>query len=167
MSKKLKEALAKKIISITDENIGDEELIHTLLEQEVFSMEGDTPTFGENAADILAHFAGSWVFVIAFVVILVGWIVANIYFLSSPFDPYPFILLNLVLSCIAALQAPLIMMSQNRQEHKDRKRAQSDYKINLKSEIIIEDIHYKLDKIIKEQVDIHNMIDKKETRLEK
>ncbi|MEG2929662.1 MAG: DUF1003 domain-containing protein [Oscillospiraceae bacterium] len=167
MSKKLKEALAKKIISITDENIGDEELIHTLLEQEVFSMEGDTPTFGESAADTLAHFAGSWVFVIAFVVILVGWIVANIYFLSSPFDPYPFILLNLVLSCIAALQAPLIMMSQNRQEHKDRKRAQSDYKINLKSEIIIEDIHYKLDKIIKEQVDIHNMIDKKETRLEK
>lgn len=161
MSKKLKQALAEKIISITDENLDDEELIHTLLEEEIFSRSDlDDATFGEKSADLLAHFAGSWVFIILFATVLISWIIVNVYFLSPPFDAYPFILLNLVLSCIAALQAPLIMMSQNRQEHKDRRRAESDYKINLKSEIIIEDIHYKLDKIIKEQDNINNKIDK-------
>ena len=79
---------------------------------------------------------------------------ANILLLKRPFDPYPFILLNLLLSCLSALQAPLIMMSQNRQEEKDRKRSEGDYKINLKSEIIIEDMHYKLDAIIARQGEI-------------
>ena len=85
---------------------------------------------------------------------MVCWITANLWLLKHPFDPYPFILLNLILSCIAAIQAPLIMMSQNRQEEKDRKRSEGDYKINLKSEIIIEDMHYKLDTIIARQGEI-------------
>ena len=152
MSKKLKNALAKKIIKVTDQNIDDEELIHTLLEEELYiSAEDQTLTFGEKAADSLAKFAGSWLFIISFCIFLIGWIVINLYFLNNPFDPYPFILLNLILSCLASVQAPLIMMSQNRQEEKDRRRSESDYRTGLKTEIIIEDMHYKLDKIIATQ----------------
>ena len=152
MSKKLKTALAKNIIKVTDENIDDEELIHILLEEEIFvGEEEENLSFGEKSADKLAKFAGSWLFIISFCIFLIGWIVINLYFLNNPFDPYPFILLNLILSCLASVQAPLIMMSQNRQEEKDRRRSQSDYKIGLKSEIIIEDMHYKLDKIIAQQ----------------
>ena len=152
MSKKLKTALAKNIIKVTDENIDDEELIHILLEEEIFvGEEEENLSFGEKSADKLAKFAGSWLFIISFCIFLIGWIVINLYFLDNPFDPYPFILLNLILSCLASVQAPLIMMSQNRQEEKDRRRSQSDYKIGLKSEIIIEDMHYKLDKIIAQQ----------------
>ena len=116
--------------------------------------EEENTTFGQKAADKLAGFAGSWAFVISFALFLTGWIIANIWLLRKPFDPYPFILLNLLLSCLSALQAPLIMMSQNRQEEKDRKRSEGDYKINLKSEIIIEDMHYKLDAIIARQGEI-------------
>ncbi len=155
MSKKLKTALAKKIIKVTDENIDDEELIHTLLEEELYiSSDDKTLTFGEKAADSLAKFAGRWLFIISFCLFLAVWIVANLYLLKNPFDPYPFILLNLILSCLASVQAPLIMMSQNRQEEKDRRRSESDYKIGLKSEIIIEDIHYKLDRILSQQQQI-------------
>ncbi|HEY5585417.1 MAG TPA: DUF1003 domain-containing protein [Ruminiclostridium sp.] len=99
----------------------------------------------------MAEVAGSWHFIISFGVILLFWIILNTYVLFKSFDPYPFILLNLVLSCIAALQAPVIMMSQNRQEKKDRIRAENDYKINLKSELIVEDLHSKLDKLISNQ----------------
>lgn len=152
MSKKLKTALAKNIIKVTDQNIDDEELIHLLLEEDIFvSPEKEQLTFGEKAADALAKFAGSWTFIIFFCAFLAGWIIINLYMLKSPFDPYPFILLNLILSCLASIQAPLIMMSQNRQEEKDRRRAESDYKVNLKSEVIIEDIHYKLDKVLTQQ----------------
>ncbi|MBQ9844477.1 MAG: DUF1003 domain-containing protein [Oscillospiraceae bacterium] len=152
MSRKLKTALAKNIIRVTDENIDDEELIHALLEEEIYvSSEEEQLSFGDKAADFLAKFAGSWLFIISFCIFLTGWIVLNLYFLSTPFDPYPFILLNLILSCLASVQAPLIMMSQNRQEEKDRRRAESDYKVSLKSEIIIEDIHHKLDKILAQQ----------------
>ncbi len=152
MSKKLKTALAKKIINVTDENIDDESLIHALLEEEIYiNPEDESLTFGEKAADILAGFAGSWLFIISFCIFLLGWIILNLFFLYNPFDPYPFILLNLILSCLASLQAPLIMMSQNRQEEKDRRRALADYNVNLKSEIIIEDMHYKLDNIIIQQ----------------
>lgn len=155
MSRKLKTALAKKIINVTDENIDDEELIHALLEEEIYvSSEEDNLSFGDKAADFLAKFAGSWLFIISFCVFLFGWIVINRYILKQPFDPYPFILLNLILSCLASVQAPLIMMSQNRQEEKDRRRAESDYKVSLKSEIIIEDIHHKLDRILSQQSEI-------------
>ena len=152
MSRKLKTALAKKIINVTDENIDDEALIHALLEEEIYvNPENDNLTFGEKAADKLAKFAGSWLFIISFCVFLAGWILINLFVFYNPFDPYPFILLNLILSCLASIQAPLIMMSQNRQEEKDRRRAEGDYKVSLKSEIIIEDIHYKLDRILNQQ----------------
>ena len=152
MSRKLKTALARKIINVTDENIDDEALIHALLEEEIYvNPEADNLTFGERAADNLARFAGSWLFIISFCVFLAGWIVINLFVIYNPFDPYPFILLNLILSCLASVQAPLIMMSQNRQEEKDRRRAEGDYKVSLKSEIIIEDMHYKLDKILAQQ----------------
>lgn len=156
MSKNVKQDLAKKIIQLTDENIDNEQFIHMLLEQDtIYNLyEEEKVSFSQKAADLLAHFAGSWRFVIIFTVILLAWIILNLYFSVIRFDPFPFILLNLVLSCVAALQAPLIMMSQNRQEQKDRKRAEGDYKINLKSEIIIEDMHYKLDKIIAQQQEI-------------
>lgn len=103
-------------------------------------------TFGERTADKVAEFGGSWTFIISFIVVLVAWITINIVGLSAkPFDPYPFILLNLVLSCVAALQAPVIMMSQRRQESKDRFRAENDYRVNLKAELEIRQLHEKID----------------------
>lgn len=168
MSRKLKTALAKKIITVTDENIDDEALIHALLEEEIFvNPETEKLTFGEKAADALAKFAGSWLFIISFCIFLAVWIVINLSFLYNPFDPYPFILLNLILSCLASVQAPLIMMSQNRQEEKDRRRAEGDYKVNLKSEIIIEDIHHKLDKILTQQAQLMNKSEINVTKVEK
>ncbi|MGK4568734.1 DUF1003 domain-containing protein [Flavobacterium sp. 3HN19-14] len=112
----------------------------------------DDFTFGQKVADKVATFGGSWTFIITFSVFILLWISANIYFLGNKgFDPYPFILLNLILSCLAALQAPVIMMSQNRQEEKDRDRAKDDYMINLKSEMEIRTLHEKLDHLILHQ----------------
>ena len=109
-------------------------------------------TFGQIVADKVAAFGGSWKFIIFFGVFILLWILANIYILMNKgFDPYPFILLNLILSCLAALQAPVIMMSQNRQEEKDRERAKKDYMINLKSELEIRMLHEKLDHLIMHQ----------------
>ncbi len=105
-------------------------------------------TFGERVADKVAQFGGSWGFIGLFGGILVVWMVVNAWVLARhPFDPYPFILLNLVLSTLAALQAPVIMMSQNRQAHKDRMHAQQDYEVNLMAEIEIRDLHDKLDSL--------------------
>ena len=109
-------------------------------------------TFGQKVADKVAAFGGSWKFIILFGIFILLWILANIYILiNTGFDPYPFILLNLILSCLAALQAPVIMMSQNRQEEKDRERAKKDYMINLKSELEIRMLHEKLDHLIMHQ----------------
>lgn len=109
-------------------------------------------TFGERVADRVAEFGGSWTFIIFFGVVLVCWITINTVVLTTrPFDPYPFILLNLILSCIAALQAPIIMMSQNRQEAKDRTRAENDYLVNLKAEIEVRHLHEKIDLLMQEQ----------------
>ncbi|MDF1631052.1 DUF1003 domain-containing protein [Mycoplana sp. MJR14] len=103
-------------------------------------LEGET--LGQRAADRVAAFGGSWGFIITFVVVLLGWMTINVIgILGGGFDPYPFILLNLVLSCIAALQAPVIMMSQRRQEEKDRLRAENDYMINLRAELEIRQLH--------------------------
>lgn len=105
-----------------------------------------SPTFGEKAADAVASFGGSWTFIVSFGLFLALWIMTNIWFLrAAAFDPYPFILLNLLLSCIAALQAPVIMMSQRRQEQKDRQRAENDYMINLRAELEIRNLHEKID----------------------
>lgn len=106
-------------------------------------------TYGQRLADKIASFGGSWKFIIIFGLFILIWIFSNIVFLvNKGFDPYPFILLNLILSCLAALQAPVIMMSQNRQEEKDRERAKQDYMVNLKSELEIRMLHEKIDHLI-------------------
>jgi uncharacterized membrane protein len=109
-------------------------------------------TTGEMLADKIAAFGGSWRFISLFGAVLIAWIVINsVALLTKPFDPYPFILLNLVLSCLAAIQAPVIMMSQNRMEARDRSRAEHDYKINLKAELEIRHLHEKFDHLLKQQ----------------
>jgi len=109
-------------------------------------------TLGQRVADKVATFGGSWTFIISFIVFLFSWIILNVFWLMNKgFDPYPFILLILILSCVAALQAPVIMMSQNRQEEKDRERAKNDYMTNLKSELEIRMLHEKLDHLMMHQ----------------
>jgi uncharacterized membrane protein len=109
-------------------------------------------SYGQRIADKVASFGGSWTFIISFGIFIVIWITSNAFLLlNKGFDPYPFILLNLILSCLAAMQAPIIMMSQNRQEEKDRDRAQKDYVINLKSEMEIRILHEKMDHLILKQ----------------
>src|SRR4029077_12591218 len=135
----------------------EEEVIKSLRDQELLSENLNTEfesklTFGEHVADNVAKFGGSWRFIISFGVVLVLWIIINsIVLLRKPFDPYPFILLNLVLSCLAAIQAPVIMMSQNRQEAKDRLRSEHDYMVNLKAELEIRHLHAKMDQLLTHQ----------------
>ncbi len=117
----------------------------SVLARRPFGQDGGSQTFGERLADQVATFGGSWTFIILFGVFLVLWTGANVWLLSQPFDPYPFIFLNLMLSMVAALQAPIIMMSQNRQALKDRENAALDYEVNLKAEIEIMALHDKLD----------------------
>lgn len=107
----------------------------------------ETRTLGERVADRVAEVGGSWSFIISFLVVLVIWMVINSFFLLKAFDPYPYILLNLVLSCLAAIQAPIIMMSQNRQADADRVQAQHDYEVNIKSELEIMQVHEKIDRL--------------------
>jgi uncharacterized membrane protein len=117
--------------------------------------EDEPTTLAQRMADRVASFGGSWMFITAFFSFILLWIVVNVVFLTSDaFDPFPFILLNLILSCLAAVQAPIIMMSQNRQEEKDRQRARADYRINLKAEVEIRLLHEKVDalqRIIREK----------------
>lgn len=151
--------IAKEILELeSSEGLEREEIIHMLLDKSTVYKKEEKLTFGQRVSDKMASIAGSWGFIIAFCTVLLFWIILNIVFLSKPFDVYPFILLNLVLSCIAAIQAPIIMMSQNRQADKDRKRAEEDYKINLKSEIILMDIHSKLDEIIMKQNELEEKV---------
>lgn len=135
----------------------ERDVVRSLREHEVLveNVEGEFEgvwTLGERWADRMAEFGGSWSFLIVFAGVLTLWIVLNAIILTvRPFDPYPFILLNLVLSCIAAVQAPVIMMSQKRQEAKDRLRSQNDYKVNLKAELEIRQLHEKLDHLLSHQ----------------
>lgn len=140
--------LLGKILKDVREDMSDDELTELLLENKISVSNDKKITFGQRASDKLAEFAGSWFFIIAFTMFLIIWVLINVYFLKNPFDPYPFIMLNLVLSCVAAVQAPLIMMSQKRQEQKDRERAEDDFKVNLKCEIILENLHRKLDELL-------------------
>lgn len=140
--------LLGKILKDVREDMSDDELTELLLENKISVSDDKKITFGQRASDKLAEFAGSWFFIIAFTLFLLIWVLINVYFLKNPFDPYPFIMLNLVLSCVAAIQAPLIMMSQKRQEQKDRERAENDFKVNLKCEIILENLHRKLDELL-------------------
>jgi uncharacterized membrane protein len=135
----------------------EEQVMKSLKEQELISRNINVEfeqrlTFGEHVSDALAKFAGSWLFIMIFFSILFVWIGINsVMLLSKPFDPYPFILLNLILSCLAAIQAPVIMMSQNRQESKDRLRSEHDYVVNLKAELEIRNLHEKIDHLLANQ----------------
>jgi uncharacterized membrane protein len=141
----------QKLQEIVKKAIAEEQLIiNNLLHPPT-----DTLTKGQIISDKVANFGGSWAFIISFFIVLVAWIVFNTMALKNlVFDPYPFILMNLILSCIAALQAPIIMMSQNRQEEKDRKRSENDYLINMKSELEIRALNQKIDLLLEEQIKI-------------
>ena len=150
-----KNALIREIVKDIKHDMTDEEILSLLVSSKIsVDTEKESKkryTFGQRAADKIAKFAGSWAFIFSFVGVLVLWMVVYALLMSKAFDPYPFILLNLVLSCVAAIQAPLIMMSQNRPEEKDRRRAENDYKVNLKTEILIEDLHNKINRILAKQ----------------
>ena len=155
--------IIKELLDITDKEFTDEELIQQLTMTEIVeNNSNEKTTFGQKAADAVAKFAGSWAFIFSFIAVMVIWMIVNVVLSTKAFDAYPFILLNLVLSCIAAVQAPLIMMSQNRQVVKDRKRAENDYKINLKNELIIDDLHKKIELILENQKKILKELDNKE-----
>ena len=155
--KEIVKMLLKKDINVTDE----EDLINMLINEPI-SVDTDKESdlnrsFGDFLADKITEIAGSWPFIIGLVIFLLLWIILNIFILTNA-DPYPFILLNLLLSCIAALQAPIIMMSQNREAKKDRLRSSNDYKTDLKSELILEDLHNKMEQILKNQNKIINIL---------
>ena len=135
----------------------EREVIDSIREQDILATNpiedaDKTLTLGQRTADRIADFGGSWTFIIIFFTILVGWMAVNTFlFAFHPFDPYPYILLNLVLSCLAAIQAPIIMMSQKRQEERDRVRALHDYQVNLKAELEIRHLHQKVDHLLSHQ----------------
>lgn len=135
----------------------EKDVVRSLKEHELLSFDVESKfehkwSFGERMADKIASFGGSWAFLISFAIFLIIWIGINSFvFISHPLDPYPFIFLNLILSCLAAIQAPIIMMSQNRQEAKDRIRSQHDYQINLKAELEIRHLHEKVDHLLSNQ----------------
>lgn len=133
--------LLREVLQDIRRDMTDEEVLNLLADSKISEgpdSEKSKYTLGQRAADSIAKFAGSWAFIFSFTGVLILWMAVNTVLAARAFDPYPFILLNLVLSCVAAIQAPLIMMSQNRQEEKDRRRAENDYKVNLKTEIMIE-----------------------------
>ena len=144
--------LLKEVLRDVRHDMTDEEVLNLLADSQISARpENDRITLGQRAADAIARFAGSWAFIFSFTGVLAAWMVINVILAAKAFGPYPFILLNLVLSCVAAIQAPLIMMSQNRQEEKDRRRAENDYKVNLKTEIMIEDLYDKLNAVLAKQ----------------
>lgn len=152
----------KEVLKDIRHDMTDEEVLNLLADSKISvspKNERERYTLGQRAADKIAKFAGSWAFIFSFTGGLVLWMVINAVLAAKAFDPYPFILLNLVLSCVAAIQAPLIMMSQNRQEEKDRRRAENDYKVNLKTEIMIEDIFDKVTAILKRQSKLEKQIE--------
>ncbi len=138
----------QKLNTIVIQAIEEEKLIS----KKLYDFEDSDLSLKSKLADKVASFGGSWSFIIFFLVLMLAWMGSNLYLLRRPFDSYPFILLNLVLSTIAAMQAPVIMMSQNRKEEKDRQRSINDYLINLKAEIEVRNLHQKLDLLISEQM---------------
>jgi uncharacterized membrane protein len=146
---------------IVQQTIAEEKLIvENLLHQPK-----EVLTRGQSISDRVANFGGSWKFIISFSIILTVWVLFNTLSpIRDEFDPYPFILMNLVLSAIAALQAPIIMMSQNRKEEKDRKRSENDYLINLKAELEVRSLHQKIDLLLQEQIKV--LFESQATQLE-
>ncbi len=159
--KEIVQMLLKKQLESTDE----EELINMLIDEpiavDVDKQSDANRTFGDRLADKLTEIAGSWTFIIGIIIFLLLWIILNIYILENA-DPYPFILLNLLLSCVAALQAPIIMMSQNREAKKDRLRSSNDYKTDLKSELILEELHIEIKRLTANQNKIIKMLQEEE-----
>ena len=164
-TQKTKKEIVKQLLNSDIDEQDEEELLDLLVDQpisiDVDKVEDEKKTMGDYIADKMSEIAGSWGFIIGFSLFLIFWIVLNTVILSkgNEIDPYPFILLNLLLSCLAAIQAPIIMMSQNRQSEKDSLRDQNDYRIDLKSELILEELHDKMDNIIKEQKEIRKLLE--------
>ena len=153
--------LLKEVLNDIRHDMTDEEVLNLLADSKISAKPEsgkEKYTLGQRAADTIAKFAGSWAFIFSFTGVLILWMVVNVILAAKAFDPYPFILLNLVLSCVAAIQAPLIMMSQNRQEEKDRRRAENDYKVNLKTEIMIEDLYDKVNAILAKQEEMERQL---------
>ena len=153
--------LLREVLNDIRRDMTDEEILNLLADSKISvkpKSGKEKYTLGQRAADTIAKFAGSWAFIFSFTGVLVLWMVVNVILAAKAFDPYPFILLNLVLSCVAAIQAPLIMMSQNRQEEKDRRRAENDYKVNLKTEILIEDLYDKVNAILAKQLEMERQL---------
>ncbi len=158
-----KKEIVKMLLKQELDTKSEEEMMEILFDSPVSinveKAEEKDLSFGDKLADKLTAVAGSWRFIIFFVLFLIIWMLINVCMLYKAVDPYPFILLNLVLSCVAALQAPIIMMSQNRQSKKDSLRNQNDYMIDLKSELIIEQLHHQLNQMQKIQNRILKIID--------
>ena len=163
--KKTKKGIVKMLLNQDSALEDEDELLDMLVSSpiavDVDKVTNENATFGDKVADKITEIAGSWGFIIGFTLFLIGWILLNVYAFEK-LDPYPFILLNLVLSCVAALQAPVIMMSQNRAAKRDSMRAQNDYKTDLKSELILEELHDKMDKIVSNQDKIIKMLQERE-----
>lgn len=155
--RKTKKEIVKMLLNENLQEQDEEELLDLLIDKpisiDVDKLEESKMSRGDRIADKISEVAGSWTFIIIFILFLIGWIVLNAFILTkeNSIDPYPFILLNLVLSCIASLQAPIIMMSQNRQAEKDSLRNQNDYRTDLKSELILEELHDQISTLQKNQ----------------
>ena len=153
--------LLREVLKDIRHDMTDEEVLNLLADSKIsenLAGEKEKYTLGQRAADTIAKFAGNWAFIFSFTGVLILWMLVNTLLAAKAFDPYPFILLNLVLSCVAAIQAPLIMMSQNRQEEKDRRRAENDYRVNLKTEIMIEDLYDKVNAILARQTALEKQL---------
>ena len=162
--------LLREVLKDIRHDMTDDEVLNLLADSKISQRpesEKSKSTLGQRAADAIAKFAGSWAFIFSFTGVLILWMVVNTLLAAKAFDPYPFILLNLALSCVAAIQAPLIMMSQNRQEEKDRRRAENDYKVNLKTEIMIEDLYDKVNLILAKQAALEKQLQEKDADAEK
>ena len=170
MEKKLsKKDIVKMLLNKSVEEENEQELMELLFDEpiavDVDKEINNSEKFGDRVADKITAVAGSWTFIILFITFLLGWIILNLSKITH-LDPYPFILLNLVLSCVAALQAPVIMMSQNRSAKKDTLRGKNDYKTDLKSELILEQLHEDMHKILVNQNKILKEISKDENNIE-
>ena len=163
-----KKEIVKKLVSQKLDSKNRDELIEMVVNNpiavDVDKEQEEHITFGEKMADKISAVAGSWFFILVFILFLSAWIILNVYVLKDKLDPYPFILLNLVLSCVTAVQAPIIMMSQNREAKKDSMRNQNDYIVDLKSELILEDLHRKLELILKNQSKLLEIYEEKENK---
>ena len=160
--KEIVRKLLKQEISADDESDLIEMLIDRPITIDVDKTEDKSLTRGEKLADKLSEVAGSWGFIIGFATFIILWIIINLYIMKKAMDPYPFILLNLLLSCLASLQAPIIMMSQNRQAKKDSIRNQNDYQVDLKSELILEKLHDEVQETLRVQRQILRLLQSEE-----